>query len=896
LPERIPKGVEMPEVNRRTFLKVSAFTAGAVATAYSLGKFLPLLEERPETDEGPKEPVLLAGEDYFPTTCWVGKQNCGISARRYKGRIVKLEGHIMHPQNSGKLCPKGQAQLLSFYDPYRIKAPLVRVNGKGVPGEFAETSWDEALALVGDKMKEARVTDPRLVVWQKGRDEVERFFDEALVMATGATMLRQGAQISDAGVRATEYTVGQHAFLSPDLRYCNYLIIWGWNLLGTGGNNHCWLTHQQEFMAARERGMKVVTLDPRLGGVGPHTDKWLPIRPGTDLAFFLAVAHVLVNKRFIDEEYIKHHTNGPFLVKGDGSFLKVGGKEQVLDASGEVRAFDEAGVDPQLEGEGEVDGTVYKVAFQVYRDHIDQYTPEWAADITGLEAETIQAVAEDLGDQALLGSKLTIDPSKAKPCYAACHGDPFEGAGGVAEGVPKDYVYRPVGIMADHVSQQEMGFQASRAALQVFMLLGAIDAVGGVHAGLKREVHDSFEGWDDIKVRDPPYDIDLAGSKFFPISSVNTALAAQVIDDPEPFGVDYTPEVMIVHTANPVVTTPNQAEVKRALEKMQFVAVINPWMNETADYFADVVLPSATIEKYEGPLDVSTMYTEATSMRLPPMAPLFRSRGDIDIFIDLAERAGVLYGDGGYLDHLNQMLQFQIALALPLDAKPEVRDIMGRWAKSNGYEGGVRFFETNGVRGENRPPDDIYAAPDDRTVDGIRHRFYGDSLKATQDTMKDKGAGEAYHRDYTALPTWRDLTMDGSPGDYDLSLISYRKVQYIQDRATAFVHMNELEPEQRLLMNTRTAEERGIHEDDEVLIESHNAVTGETQSVRTAVQLIEGIRPDTVALSRHYGGWVHPWVRDGGPTANTLFFSGEGYVTNTADQAFQVRVRVSRTG
>ena len=108
--------------------------------------------------------------------------------------------------------------------------------------------------------------------------------------------------------------------------------------------------------------------------------------------------------------------------------------------------------------------------------------------------------------------------------------------------------------------------------------------------------------------------------------------------------------------------------------------------------------------------------------------------------------------------------------------------------------------------------------------------------------------------------------------------------------------MNELEPENRLLMNFHTGEERGIQDGDEAWVESHNTVTDETRRVRARVQLIEGIRPDTVALSHHYGGWVHPWVKDGGPTPNTLFFTGKGYVTNTMDQSFHVKVKVERAG
>jgi anaerobic selenocysteine-containing dehydrogenase len=886
----------MPELNRRTFLKVSAFTAGAMATTYSLGRFMPMLDNRGDAVAEPSQKPLLPGEDYFPTTCWVGKQSCGISARRFDGRVIKLEGHIMHARNSGKLCPKGQAQLLSFYDPYRIKAPLIRVNEKGIRGKFREASWEEALSAVGKNIKDARAKDPRLVIFDTGRSDEDNYFTEAFASAAGATLVHNGSLTADAGIRASEYTVGSTGVLSPDLRYCNYMINWGWNLLNEGGNKMCWLTHQQEFMAARERGMKVITLDPRLGGVGPHTDEWLPIRPGTDMAFFLALAHVLVKKRYLDEPYLINHTNSPFLVNDEGIFHEVDGKGQVVDETGTLKPFDEPGTDPLLEWEGEVDGENLRTAFSAYKTHIDQYSPEWAEGITGLPAAKIQKVAEDLGDQALLGSKLTIDPSKAKPCYAACHGDPFEGASAPAEGEPRDYIYRPVGIMAYYVAQQEHGFQAVRSAFQVFMLLGAIDAVGGVHPDLKRGVVDGYSKLDRINVDEPPYDFGLEKSKYAPLGNESGSLMTHVMAKPGQFDVNYTPEVLIVHSDNPLVDNPNKAEAEEALAKFKFVAVIDPWMNETADHYADVVLPATTIEKYDGPKDVGTMYTRGFSMLVPPIPPLFRSRGDLDIQMDMAEYADILYGSGGMLDNLNQNLQFQSAFFMDLNTKYEVRDVLSRWARSRGIDEGVRLFEKDGITGENRPPEEIYVAPDDRTSGGIRHRFYGSSLRQAQITMESMGAGNEYTRDYNALPTWRSQTQDGSPEDYDLYLISYKKIQYIQTRATHFVHMNELEPEQRLIINARTAEERHIEDGDEVWIESHNALSGETQRIKSRVQVVEGIRPDTVAMSQHYGGWVHPWVEDGGPTPNALFYSGKGYMTNTGDQSLHVKVKVSRAG
>lgn len=850
------------KITRRTFLKGSAAAGGGLlASGLLRGGLETLLEGQP------RDVALAFSEDWVPTTCWIGKQECGLLARRINGRVVKFEGHPDHPRNLGRLCPKGVAQIMALYDPNRVKAPLVRTNEKGVPGKWRQISWDEALTLVGEKIKEVRARDKRLLIWQKGRSKAGAFYDDAFVKASGATKLHHGAFCSDAGYRAAEYTIGLHAALHPDFRHTKYLLSWGWNLTGAGGNKLCWLTWPRQFLEAREKGMKVVAINPFLKGTGPHADEWLPIKPGTDLAFALALCNALIGQDAIDRDYLKRHTNAPFLVKEDGYFLRVEGKEQVWDeATGSARPYDAKDVKPALVGEFTVGGAKVKPAFQVFKEHVARYTPEWASGICGIPAKKIEQVAHELEKNAMIGSTITLD--------------------GVT--LP----YRPVSIMAYHMAQQEHGFQAIRAMIMVMMLLGAIEAVGGQRFDWTWKVHGNYEKLDKIKIKDPPYNIYLADSKFFPINSNNSSVVAKVMLNPGKYGVDYTPEVLILHMANPIVSFLSQPDLMEAYKKFKFVAVIDPWLSETADYFADVILPAATIEKYEGPMGVSEQYKEATSLRLPPMEPLFQSKGDIEIYLDLCEKAGILYGKGGYLDVLNNALKLKEPYALDLNAKPKVREIFDRWAKSAGYEGGITYFEKKGVKVAPVSTKKIYGYAQDPPFGGIRHRLYGESLLRYKEEMRKKKADEVYWRDYTPLPTWRTPTMDGSPAAYDLYLISFKKIEFKQSRSTFIPLLNELAHEQYLEINPRTANTKGIKDGDEVWVESHNALTGETRKVKVKARYRQGIRPDTVAMSHHYGMWTHPWTKGQGPTPNVLFFTGEGYVSNTADQSFHVKVRV----
>jgi len=852
------------KVTRRTFLKGTAATGGVLMASRLLHGDLETLVA------AGSQAAAAATDEWVPTTCWIGKQDCGMLARKINGRVVKLEGNPIHPRNRGTLCPKGIAQITALYDPNRVKTPLIRTNEKGVPGQFRPASWDEALTLVATKIKEVRAKDPKLIVWQKGRSKQEAVYDGAFVGAIGGTGVGHGSYCSDAGYRAAEYTIGPHANANPDFKYTKYMLSIGWNITNAGGNKFCWLTWNQQLLAARARGLKSVIVDPSLRGAGPFADEWLPIKPGTDLAFCLALCNQIVQNGTIDRVYLTQYTNAPYLVQSDGSFLRVGGKEQVWDETSQsAKPFGEKGVKPALEGSFTVNGATVKTGFQAFKEHVAQYTPQWAAGVTDIPADTIARIAKEMGEQAMIGSTIVLD--------------------GVT--LP----YRPVGIMAYHVSQQELGFQFYRALYQVMMLLGAVEAVGGLRIDSAWKVHANYDAWGKVQVKDPPYDFTLGSSKFFPIRTANPGMIAKVMLNPAKYQVEKLPEMAIVHMTNPLSSYTDQPTLLEGFKKYKFMAFIDPWLSLSADLLADVVLPAATMEKYEGPIGATDMYEDATAFRVPVMQPLGQSRGELDIYLDLCEKAGTLHGKGGFLDRLNGVLGIKDPNTLNTDSgKPTVRDIYDRWAKSNGFNEGISFFEKNGVK--RTGPVSVkkyYGYAASPPFNGKIHRFYGEDLLRYQKAQQSKGAEKTYWQDYTALPTWRPPTMWSSPPQYDLTLISYKKIEFKQGRGSQFPLLAELAPQQRMAINPAAARARGLKNGDEVWVESHNAVTGETRRIQTKVECTEAIRPDTVGLPHHYGEVARsPSTKGQGPTPNTLFFTGEGYVQCTADNSFHVRVRV----
>jgi len=246
---------------------------------------------------------------------------------------------------------------------------------------------------------------------------------------------------------------------------------------------------------------------------------------------------------------------------------------------------------------------------------------------------------------------------------------------------------------------------------------------------------------------------------------------------------------------------------------------------------------------------------------------------------------------------VNQQLGLEDEFALSLQAKPTVEQIFDNWAKAQGVDEGLEYFRTKSVLVKGpMPATKMYGYAYDPPFGGALHRLYGESLLRVQMQMREKGAEEIYWRDYTPLPTWRNPTMEGSPPEYDLYLISYKLIEHKQSRTSFTPLLAELAPTSRLDINPKKAQELGIADGDQVVVESHNAITGETRQLTVTAVYTEGIRPDVVGMPHHFGLWANPRNEGQGPSANEILFTGEGYVTNTADQSFHVKVRVRKAG
>ena len=843
-------------LRRRTFLK----GAGAGGAALAGRRFF---ARTPEAVLASSTAKLT--EEWIPTTCWIGKQECGILARKVDGRVVKFEGHPDNPRNLGRLCPKGQAQITTLYDPNRITTPLVRTNVKGVPGEWRRATWDEAMDIVAERLGSTLAEDPLLTAWVLGRPKVKTIYAEAFPAATGLMSYgRRGQDCAGPSEDAALATWGFRTPMTPDLRRCRYLICY-WNLTQAGGPELCQITFPREVADAKARGMKVVAINPHARSVAHMADEWVPIKPGTDMTFWLAVINVLLAEGFVDEPFLRSHTNAAALVGADGAILKSDGVDLVWDESKKAAAAVSKNSHAALFGTFEVDGQEVKPALQVLKDHVEGYTPEWASDVCGVPAEQIRRIALELGENASIGSTTLID--------------------GVE--VP----LRPVafGLHGTSVKFQD-GLQTSRTILLAFMILGAIEAAGSAHFADFEPVDPAatHELWLAAAANAEPQRLDLGDSAWFPMGSSGYIMFPETVNDPEKYGLTRRAEDMAVLASyvNPVLSTRPVDRAIDAWSRFGFVAYITPYLSATPDISADVILPCGTLDKLEGPLGPKTMYTKGASVRQPVMAPLGESRGEIEILIDLCGRLGKLTGEAGFVARLNEYLELAEPNLLPVDEAPTTESILDAWSRTK-LSMGLDELRKVGVVTSEVSAEEMYLNSGELPFGGVRGHFYLDVFPKIGALMQEAGVPEELWRRYTAYPTWTEPPIEASPEEFDLYLMDHKRIELKQTRSLELPLLAELVPDNPLVMNAAEARRRGLADEDEVVVESHHPGTGETRSIRTVLRTSNGIRPDTVSITHHAR-------RVDDPTANALFFYGDGMWDIGSGWFSHVKVKVQK--
>jgi anaerobic selenocysteine-containing dehydrogenase len=455
---------------------------------------------------------------------------CGMLVTVENGRAVKVQGDPDHPFTQGGLCVKVNDYVERVYSPDRVLYPRRRVGPKG-SGKFERISWDEALDEIASRFKTIiREFGPQAIMpcsylgtegILNGLNVGDPFFNKL-----GATIAER--TYCDSG-SCTAYflTIGPTPGVDPE-SFVNsrYIIIWACNMIST--NLHMW-----PFVAeAQKRGAKLIVIDPVRHRTARHADWYIPIRPGTDGALALAMMNVIIGEGLTDDDYIDKYTTG----------------------------FDEL------------------------REHVKQYTPEWAAEQTGIPAQDIRKLAR---------AYATTQPSVIR-----------------------------IGVA---IERHAGGGQTVRAIACLPALVGAWRKVGG--GMLQLPIWAFPIKWENLM---RPEFI-KPGTRVVNLFRLGRALSGEM-------GLDPPIKALMVYNSNPVVVCPEQDKLVAAMMRDDLFTVVSEhFMTDTAE-LADIVLPATTqLEQFDIMFSWGHLYI---SLNNPAIKPLGEAVPNTELFRRLAGRMG----------------------------------------------------------------------------------------------------------------------------------------------------------------------------------------------------------------------------------------------------------------
>jgi anaerobic selenocysteine-containing dehydrogenase len=801
---------------------------------------------------------------WIPSVCANCFSFCPIKVHRVDGVVVKIEGNPDDPLTQGRICARGLSGINILYDPNRLNFPMKRTNpekGIGVDPKWERISWDEALDTIAEKLKKIHADDPRKLVISFGvNGGSNSYVNQAFAVAFGTpNQFVGGAGNHCASAKHFVGGLTHAAWVSqPDFNHCEYFLNFGVPV-GTGafyGVN----TAVRKLADARARGMRHVVIDPWMGMPAQSADEWVPIIPGTDAAVALSMTNLLLNEyRIYDKEFLTDDTNAPYLVGEDGHYLRdADGKPQMWDeAENAAKPYDAGFTAIALDVATTVDGRPAKSAFRTIKEHVTDYTPEMAAEISGVSADTIRRLARELGQAARIGETIEID----------------------GHTLP----YRPAALAYFKGPQAHRHATLTCQALELLSAVVGIRSVPGSYVGMnalsKGHPETGFPKWTPTQGPDglvvtgrwvvppaqpwppvfPKQPGDYGLAELCPPSHGNTPMLPLVAQDPERWGIDYKPE-MHIQVATNFLMSVTDPDVVEGFFKDVFTVNLNLFLDESAE-LADIVLPDTCY------LERLDMYTDWSAngcatdawvyaLRQPIVEPIHERRQSGMVVRDIAERAGLL-ADLNAVQNI--VLELREPYLLEGDNRYTVEELTDRRYKSwLGDQYGLEYLKEHGLVTWPKTVDETYW---DHFVD-TRIPVYFEHFITMREHLEAVRAetglfGELDADDYQAVPDWRPCSSHTETRpEFDLTCIYFRVPfqsftmtgdnAWLDEVSTIDPYANSVN------INAATAAKKGIESGDWVEITS----AANDKTVRARARLTQAVHPDVVAVSGHGGHWA----------------------------------------
>ncbi len=264
------------------------------------------------------EASARAAERLVPTHCSFCGVQCAMYLRVKDGRVIGVEPRD-YPHNRGSLCPKGVVAYQQADHPDRLLYPMIRRRGA-----LVRASWDEALDLI--------VARWRAIQAEHGKDAVAIYSGSSMSnercylmgkfarVALGTRNVDYNGRMcmsSAAGAYEKAFGLDRAPIPMTDIPLADAILVVGSNVA------ECFPVAMQWIWRARDRGARLIVVDPRETPIARTADLWLPIRPGTDVALLNAMLRVVIESGLVDEEYVRARTTGWDEVRAAATSLSI---------------------------------------------------------------------------------------------------------------------------------------------------------------------------------------------------------------------------------------------------------------------------------------------------------------------------------------------------------------------------------------------------------------------------------------------------------------------------------------------------------------------------------------------------------------------------------------------
>lgn len=540
-------------ISRRSFLKAASVVGvSAVSTQpFKEADATPLRVSSAEYGREKKVPVL----------CQMCAQFCPANAYVKDGKVIRMEASPVHEYKA--ICGRSRAAAGALYSADRITTPLIRTGERG-EGKFRQATWDEALDLIGEKLKKLRDDgEPEKVVlfsrFSSAMVWDAKFFD----LYGTPNNVGYGDTCWEVVHRSLKTVLGfgGPGAHSSDYENADYGLIVGRNL---GGSivAHGW---GAQFGKGLRRGLPMTVVDPRHPNeMGQSYAEWLPIRPGTDLSFLLGVLHFVFQKGYVNKAVLPQ-TNLDALINPETLLPIKMDKDAtphdylVFDTATQVFVMSSKATKPAYEGDYEYKGTKVTPAMALMKKSLLDLDPEKLSQICTIPVAKMEGVADKLNKAA-----------------------------------PKAFV--EIGY---RFTRHTTDLRAQICVHTLNILLGLLGQKGGV-------LQNRMVKHGDLPVKFPKPDMNknilkwkmdndperwLAGTK-----NGRGGILQAVLD-----GKPYKPKMFFLWGQDIVGGTAGGKDITDAFKEVESIVAVSPYWSDSVMY-ADIIVPGCTFLEQDQPL------------------------------------------------------------------------------------------------------------------------------------------------------------------------------------------------------------------------------------------------------------------------------------------------------